>query len=135
MKQIDENNWELDKNRVLRKTKSEWILPKIIKRKKPIIKYEVIYPIKTQGKINWRNLIIGDGIGILYVLIFVILAFTYMGDTKECRELVEDYNSNPRKFCSKYIITNDIYGDQVNSYYGFNITPGGYNEFGLPLPS
>ena len=120
LKQIDENNWELSKNQVLRKTKKG---------------YRVIYPIKTQGKINWRNILIGDGVGVFYVIIFIILAFTYVSDTETCREIIEDFYS--REICSKNMVTIDPYGKDMTEYSGFNISNlnGGNDELGLPLPS
>jgi hypothetical protein len=67
--------------------------------KKSFGKYRVVYPIKNDdGTTNWFNILIGGTWGKFITVLFVIaiilgVTFSYMHDTKTCREMV----SNPCK--------------------------------------
>ena len=122
MRQIDENTWDLNKNQQLKKTK---------------FGYFIMYPIKKDGKINWRNLIIGEWKFFIISILLVIIAFAYISETREARELVKEFRSDPREFCSEHLIISDPYGSQLNPFYELNLSnlTGGENEFSLSLPS
>lgn len=57
--------------------------------KKSKLGTRIVYPIKVDGKINWKNLLIGGSWGNLIKLIFIIsallfIAFSYKHDMNNC---------------------------------------------------
>ena len=63
--------------------------------------WRVVYPLKTDGKLNWKNIIYGGRISnivtitaILFILWF--MASSYANDTEKCREIIE----NPPLCCA-----------------------------------
>jgi len=121
MEKIDENNWKLNKNQALRKTKKG---------------YRIIYPIKTDGKINWRNLIMGQNIwGLVFVAIILFATYGYIHDTKECRELISELKEDPVEFCNKRVKQTDVFGTEIKNY-NLNLSEiKEDNEFNIPLPT
>jgi len=118
MEKIDENNWKLNKNQQLRKTRKG---------------YRIIYPIKTEGKINWKNLIIGKNIwGLVFVAIILFAIYGYIKDTAECRELIKELKEDPIGFYQKRITQVDPLRRETPNY-GFNLSELKEDELNIPL--
>ena len=53
---------------------------------------------------------------IIVILAMLSFLFSYFEETKECRELVSEYNSDPEGFCRAKTVTTNIYGEIMPSY-------------------
>lgn len=55
--------------------------------------YRVVYPPVINGKINWRNLLIGDPeifiLTLLFLILLILLIISYRADLNKCIELLK----------------------------------------------
>jgi len=69
--------------------------------------YRVVYPMKNEdGSMNWKNIISGGSywnfVKIAIILgIIVFLTWSYMHDTRECREFTKQLQENPSEICGR----------------------------------
>ncbi len=65
-------------------------------------KYRQIYPAAWNGKINWKNFILGPNFfkHFFIFLLIVGIAFSYWHDTKELKEFYYKVNYNKLEWCS-----------------------------------
>lgn len=73
--------------------------------KKGIGGWRIAYPIKTEGKINHKNLWLGGGWFNLFktflvILAIVILSLAYSHDLKACSEVANYVAENPCDWCN-----------------------------------
>jgi len=70
---------------------------KIIYLKKSFGEHRVVYPMKTEGKINWKNILIGGSwfnfIKLLFIIgVLLFLAYSYKTDMNNCIDFaMENY--------------------------------------------
>ena len=58
----------------------------------------VKYPLKNDdGTYNWKNFFKTDLVSILFMIAVLFLILSYIHDTKECREIIED----PITYCEE----------------------------------
>lgn len=64
-------------------------------------KYRQIYPAAWNGKMNWKNFILGPNFfkHFFIFLLIVFLAFSYWHDTKELKEFYYKVNYNKIDWC------------------------------------
>lgn len=71
--------------------------------------WRVVYPWKDEnGKMNWKNIILGGNWGVLVktvlIVLFVFLFFyVYTHDTKECREFQKELPNKLPLICDSYL--------------------------------
>jgi len=82
-------------------------------------KYRQVHPAAWNGKINWKNFLIGvNPIRNLFIFILILfLVFAYTNDVREYKDFYEEVSSNPTGYCE--------------NVYSKNINPDGSKE--LPL--
>lgn len=104
--------------------------------------YRQVHPAAWNGKIIWKNFLIGGSYGhIIWFLIILFLAFGYYHDTKVLRDFYEDVRGDPVAFCEKVELamtapecTEDLqrYGlcsnlSSVNSNFSLEVVNGNSN--------
>ncbi len=80
--------------------------------------YRQIHPAAWDGKMNWKNFILGPNSfkHFLFFVIIMFLAFSYWHDTKELKEFYYKVNNNKISWCAGMDL-NDldiIRGDELN---------------------
>ena len=74
--------------------------------------YRQIYPAAWDGKINWKNFILGKDFlkSFIFFIIIVFLAWSYFHDVKVYKDFYEEVISDPILFCTNIslINTNEI---------------------------
>lgn len=81
-------------------------------------KWIKVNPIRIDGKINWKNLIIGESwIMLLIIFLLICSAFAYKHDTKLCREIM----SHPCNYSVSHC-PDQYYQLYMNDLSFFNIT-------------
>lgn len=117
MEEIKPNLYKLDENTYLSKRRKGWALR---------------YPIKKEfdkpfngDNINYKNLFRFDGFSMFFVLMVLILSYSYYHDTRECFNLIE----NPRMWCSNWElnITMGCSEEQQSLGLCYNATLSDYN--------
>ncbi len=70
--------------------------------------YRQVNPAAWDGKINWKNFILGKDFfkSLIWFAIILFLAWSYFHDTSEYREFYEEVNSNPVLFCTNVSLVN-----------------------------
>lgn len=95
--------------------------------------YKVVYPNKIDGKINWKNLLIGGSYSNLITIILIVLmisaiSYSYYHDQKEFRDLVSDpckYMIIAQQRCD---LLNNIQKNPLSGFnLSFNVSGGGEN--------
>lgn len=69
--------------------------------------------ITLENKRRNKNLLIGF---ILTAFLLFILIWQYSAETKECRNLIEEYNKDPAGFCASRIKTTDSFGTDLSKF-------------------
>ena len=81
-------------------------------------KYRQIYPTAWDGKINWKNFILGPNFfkHFFIFLLIVGIAFSYWHDTKELKEFYYKVNYNKLDWCSGIDVDDLVIkeGDELN---------------------
>jgi len=70
--------------------------------------YRQIDPAAWNGKINWRNFLLGQNFlrNFIWFAIIIFLAWSYFHDVKAYRDFYTDVNSNPIGFCTNVSLVN-----------------------------
>jgi len=99
--------------------------------------WKLIFPIKyPDGKINWKNFLIGGRWSNLITLIIILfllffLSWSYAHDVKVYKEFYEKVSANPYIICGR----SSFYGEQLPNLSEFNLSELIYNEPNLSLSS
>ena len=71
--------------------------------KRSFLGSRIVYPIKINGKINWKNLLIGSWNNLITIIIYIIIAvFLYIG-IKDVSSSCDYILANPQSYCSHWI--------------------------------
>ncbi len=86
--------------------------------------YKQVHPAAWNGKINWKNFLLGANPlrNFVWFLIIIFLAWSYFYDVDAYKEFYEEVHLDPALFCSDVIIGSEInYEDTYtiqNNYEG-----------------
>lgn len=59
-----------------------------------------IYPVAWNGKINWKNFIVGGSYRhLLWFFILLFIVFAYLNDVREYKKFYEDVHANIFSYC------------------------------------
>jgi|25BtaG_2_1085352.scaffolds.fasta_scaffold00413_19 hypothetical protein len=87
LNETEPNQFKLNKNQVLKKERD---------------KYRIVYPIKTEGKLNWKNLIAPEGFTkLIFMLILVIGIILILYNARVNRIECENIISNLDEICEE----------------------------------
>ena len=83
----------------MEKTKEVFIDGEVVYLKKDFLGWHVTYPIKVDGKIDYKNLIAGGSwlklfLVIAFVIIMVLAINEYVNSLRFCSELIANQSSN-----------------------------------------
>jgi len=86
--------------------------------------YRQIHPAAWNGKINYKNLLLGPNFlkSFMWFAIILFIAWSYFQDVQTYQEFYEEVNSNPIVFCSK------INPLDFNQYESSNTVPNNDGE-------
>ncbi len=70
--------------------------------------YRQINPAAWNGKINWKNFLLGKDFlkSLVWFAIILFLAWSYFHDVDVYKEFYEEINSNPVAFCTNVSLVN-----------------------------
>ena len=96
-----------------------------------VINYRQIHPASWNGKINWKNTLLGPNFwkNFLWFVIIIFLAWSYLHDTQSLREFQENVNIHKAEWCAG-VPYQDLGGD-VNEFNTFTIPD--YDEANLSV--
>jgi len=78
--------------------------------------YRQVHPAAWEGKINWKNFLLGQSPmkNFIWFAIILFLAWSYFQDIDSYQEFYEEVNSNPAEFCSNVnLVDLNTYGDNT----------------------
>lgn len=98
--------------KLLTPARTEEIKPGLFIQEKQLGGYRQIYPAAWNGKINYKNLIIGPNFwkSFFWFAIILFIAYAYQQDTKECFDLMEQWNNNELVCAKRSSFTSIIAG-------------------------
>jgi len=82
----------------MKKTKEVFIDGEIVYLKKDFLGWHITYPVKIDGKIDYKNLIAGGSwlklfLVILFVIIMIMAIFEYVNSLRFCADLIANQTS------------------------------------------
>lgn len=78
--------------------------------------YRQIHPAAWEGKINWKNFLLGQSPlkNFIWFAIILFLAWSYFHDIDSYQEFYVEVNSNPAEFCSNVnLVDLNAYGENT----------------------
>lgn len=94
-------NWKIDWIRALTPPDTEEVKPGVFIQKKGNV-YRQIYPAAWNGKINWKNFLIGSHFwrNFIVFLILMFLVFAYVHDTHALKDFYVKVTENKIAWCA-----------------------------------
>ncbi len=90
--------------------------------------FKQIYPAAWNGKINWKNLLIGPGFfkSFIFFAIIMFLVWSYSHDVETYKNFYEEVSSNPEQYCRE-VSWFDVGDENPITIPGYN----GKDSFGI----